>query len=184
MKKITIITLSVLLSIKGISQEFMGVKVGGSKESISNQFTSKGMKKVTSSNPNMLIFEGYIAGSTTIELYVAFTPKTNVAWKFMVYLPKSNDWYNLKTQYNKYVALFTEKYGQPNSSYSEFLTPYYEGDGYEMSAIGLNKCIYSSFWETYAVEITEYKQVMLSYENKDNASLNKTEKNQINNANF
>ena len=183
MKKITFIALSVLLSIKGISQEFMGVKVDGSKQTISSQFVGKGMKRIESSNPNTLVFNGYVNGSL-IELYVAFTPKSNLAWKFMVYLPKCTDWYELKGSYNKYLELFTDKYGEPNSSYSTFLSPYYEGDGYEMSAVGINKCLYSAFWDKYSVEITEYKQVRLVYENSDNALIKKNESDQISNANF
>lgn len=183
MKKIAVITLGLLLSIKGISQEFMGVKVDGSKATITSQFIAKGMTKVNSANPSTLIFNGNISG-TNVELYVAFTPKTNVAWKFMVYLPKRTNWYELKGDYEKYVELFTNKYGTPTSSYNTFLSPYYDGDGYEMSAVGLDKCVYASYWNNYSVEISQYKQVRLWYENSENAEINKKEKNQINNANF
>lgn len=183
MKKIIIITLGLFLSLKGISQEFMGVKVEGGKSSITNQFTEKGLTKVTSANPNVLIFEGDVNG-TNVELYVAFTPKTNVAWKFSVYLPKRTNWYELKGDYEKYVQIFTNKYGAPTTSYSTFLSPYYEGDGYEMSAVSLDKTSYACFWDVYSIEITKYKQVRLGYENIENEKLNREEKNEINNATF
>lgn len=183
MKKIAVITLALLVSIKGISQEFMGVKVDGSKATVTSQLISKGMVKSTTSTPSALIFKGYVS-NTEIELFVFFTPKTNLAWKFVVYLPKRTSWYDLKSDYEKYLELFTNKYGTPTSSYNTFLSPYYEGDGYETSAVGLDKCLYSAFWEKYSVEISKYKQVKLTYENSENAEINKKEKNQINNANF
>ena len=183
MKKFAVITLGLLLSIKGISQEFMGVKVDGSKATITSQLINKGMTKSASSVPTTLVFKGYVS-NTEIELYVFFTPKTNLAWKFFVYLPKRTGWYELKGDYEKYLELFTNKYGTPTSTYNTFLSPYYEGDGYEMSAVGLDKCLYASYWEKYSVEISQYKQVRLSYENTENAEINKREKNQINNANF
>ena len=183
MKIIATITVGLLLSIKGIGQEFMGVKVGGSKASITSQLVNKGMIKTKSTNPNTLVFNGYVS-DIKVELFVFFTPKTNIAWKFMVYLPKRTNWYELKEDYEKYLDLFTNKYGTPSSSYNTFLSPYYEGDGYEMSAVELDKCLYSAFWENYSVEISEYKQVRLGYENSENAKINTREKNQLNNANF
>lgn len=183
MKKTTIIIALLVITLTSFGQEFMGIKVDGSKATITSQFLGKGMTKLQSSTPTTLVFKGY-ANSVDVEVYVFFTPKTNLAWKFMVYLPKRSDWYELKGEYQRYAELFSSKYGEPTSSYSSFLSPYYEGDGYEISAVALNKCLYSSFWSKYSVEISEYKQVRLTYENSENALTNKAERNQINSATF
>ena len=183
MKKISIFALALTLSLTTIAQDFMGISVDGSRSSIRSKFLAKEFTEKKISSPSALLFNGYVSG-TPIEVYVFFSPKSNIAWKFVVYLPKHDNWDELKRDYENYFELFTNKYGTPTSSYNTFISPYYEGDGYEISAVGLDKCVYSSFWDKYSVEISKYKQVRLWYENSDNAEINKKEKNQINNANF
>lgn len=184
MKKITILGLALALSLTAICQDFMGINVDGSRATIRSKFLAKQFTETRISSPNTLLFNGYVSGKP-IEVYVFFTPKSNIAWKFAVYLPKHIDWYELKGEYNKYLDLLTEKYGAPSSTYSTFLSPYYEGDGYEISAVGLEKSLFSAFWETfYSIEITKYKQVRISYESKTNSDIFSKENNQINNANF
>jgi hypothetical protein len=165
------------------AQEFMGIKVDGSKQHITSQFIAKGFKKKTEL-PTTIVYSGELNGSK-IEVYATFTPKTNKCWKFSVWMPEETSWYTLKSKYEKYVSIFTEKYGKPDSDYAMFLTPYYEGDGYEMSAVSLEKCLYSSFWgEKYAVEISKYKQIKIHYENPTNSKLFDQEKKQVDNTIF
>jgi hypothetical protein len=184
MKKISIFALALTLSLTTIAQDFMGISVDGSKSIIRSKFLAKQFTEKKISSPSALLFNGHVSG-TPIEVYVFFSPKSNIAWKFVVYLPKQSDWYALKNEYNKYLDLLTEKYGKPSSLYSTFLSPYYEGDGYEISAVGIDKCLFSAFWNaSYSLEISKYKQVKITYENTKNSEISAKETNQIDNANF
>lgn len=160
--------------------EFMGIPVDGTKSEVIAQFKAKGFS-VTSNNPkdNAIQFKG-VAGGVSMEVFAAFTPVSGRCWSFMVFLPKEDNWYDIKEQYKKYVDIFKGKYGEPRASYDFFSTPYYEGDGYEMSALQLGKCTYSTFWEKYSVQISKYKQVKLQYENPANGDLLDKEKEKVN----
>lgn len=161
------------------AQEFMGIKVDGTKTDLVTKFKAKGFK-VTSNQEGSVIMDGGNIGGTEVEIVILFTPKTKVAWKFAVFLPKRIDWYTIKAEYEKYKELFVTKYGEPESDYHFFSSPYYEGDGYEISAIGLEKCHYACYWKDYySIEISKYKQVKISYENPTNTLLNKQEKTKI-----
>ena len=119
-------------------------------------------------------------GSTDIELLVLFTPKTKKAWKFVVYLPKQSTWYALKSQYKEYLEMLIGKYGQPKNEYHFFSSPYEDGDGYEMTAVTVEKCTYAAYWEdTYSIEISKYSQVKIAYENPINTEIYSQEKKQI-----
>lgn len=178
MKKLLFLTL-LFLNINSHAQEFMGIKVDGTKADLITKFKAKGFK-VTSNEEGSLFMDGGNIGGTDVEVLVLFTPKTKVAWKFVVFLPKRNDWYTIKAEYEKYKDLFTTKYGEPESDYHFFSSPYYEGDGYEMSAVGLEKCHYACYWKDYySIDISKYKQVKIAYENPTNTLLNRQEKTKI-----
>jgi hypothetical protein len=125
--------------------------------------------------------EGNI-GSKTYEIVISVTPKTKQVWKLSVYLPKSENWSRIKDEYNEYLDLLTTKYGKPEKTYAFFASPYKEGDGYEMIAVGLEKCYYTAFWEDtigVSIQISKFKQVNVSYENKKNSELRDAEKKEI-----
>ena len=108
------------------------------------------------------------------------TPISKKVWKFAVYLPAQTSWYSIKNQYQAKLSTLKDKYGEPKSSYENFINPYYEGDGYEMSAVTLDKVNYSAFWDNgISIEISKYKQVKICYENAENSALDDTEKTKI-----
>lgn len=165
------------------SQEFLGIKVDGNKQLIQKKFTEKGYKYVSYSN-DILTLKGK-AGSNNIELHIVFTPKTKIAWKFVVYLPEQYNWFDIKKQYLEYLEMLTSKYGEPKSTYDFFSDPYYEGDGFEMSAVKLDKCNYAAYWEEkYSIEISKFSQVRISYENPVNSAIFSNEKMEIEKATF
>jgi len=164
------------------AQEFMGVKVEGDKLNLISQFKSKGFVLKGDSKQDAVIMEGNI-GSKTYEIVISVTPKTKQVWKLSVYLPKSENWSRIREEYNEYLDLLTTKYGKPEQTYAFFASPYKEGDGYEMSAIGLEKCYYSAYWEDnigISIQISKFKQVKVSYENKKNVELLEVEKKEVN----
>lgn len=66
------------------------------------------------------------------------------------------------------------KYGEPDNDFAFFKSPYYEGDGYEESAIKLGKGVFSAFWTGSAeqlgslhVSIEKNLTVMVRYEAPD-----------------
>jgi hypothetical protein len=158
----------------------MGIKVGGTREEVIYKFRAKGFTVVKNrADENTVIMAGK-AGSMPIELYASFTPISGKCWALTVYLPEQTSWYSLKNQYEEYLEIMTSKYGRPNSSYSSFITPYYEGDGYELSALKLEKCIYSAFWNTCYIQMSKYLQVKIQYENTINSGLLDAERERVN----
>ncbi len=102
----------------------------------------------------------------------------------VAYLDEDISWSSLKYTYMRFLEILTDKYGNPDGSNESFTTPYYEGDGYELSAVGLDKVNYSAYWlnksaMNLGVEISTFKQVKLTYENKELMSLKRTEQAQI-----
>lgn len=159
--------------------EFMGIEVDGTRSQIINQFTQKGFK-VNQKTENAITFKGEINGRE-IELITLYTVKSGKCWKFAVYLPKKISWYSLKQEYEEYVEILKNKYGTPTNNFATFISPYYEGDGYELTAVQIEKCIYSCFWGTKIyIEISKYNQVSIKYENETNSDLNEKEKSETN----
>lgn len=115
------------------------------------------------------------------NISVISTPKSNAVWKVVVYLPKQSSWYSLKSDYEAFVKSFTAKYGSPTKSYGFFSKPYYEGDGYEMTALNVGKCTYFTYWEilggTIAVQINKLGEVTFQYEDKINGDKKSAEEN-------
>jgi hypothetical protein len=70
--------------------------------------------------------------------------------------------------YDNAVALYTKKYGQPRDSLRFFKSPYYDGDGYEFSAVRNGKAYISSFWEVgdsaIMIEVTNTGGVAVVYQ--------------------
>ncbi len=181
MKNIIVTTMVVVLTTTALlGQEFLGVKVDGKKETVIAAFKSKGFAPSGEMSDNVVTMKGVAAGKN-IEINIVSTPLTKTVWKFSVYLPKQSNWYSLKAQYEEYLKLLTEKYGEPTNMYNFFSSPYEEGDGYEMTAVYAEKCHYAAFWKQgYAINISQWKQVNIVYENDVNSDLNRKEKDQVN----
>lgn len=183
MKRINLMVAICLLSIMTYGQEFLGVKVDGTKQEVINKFIAKGFRVVPIKNgiQTATTMKGNYAG-TNYEIIIINTPITKKVWKIAVYLPEQISWYSLKSEYNKYLEILTSKYGQPDNSYDFFSSPYYEGDGYEMTALAIEKCNYASYWldVIISIEISKYKQIKISYENKANSDLDDQEKEKLN----
>lgn len=181
MKKPLFLFISTLIISLSYGQEFLGIKVGGKKEAVINAFKSKGFKVSPSSNiikDNVIRLNGS-AGGKNLEVAIVCTPKSKIVWKFSVYLPEQSSWYLLKSDYEEHLKLLKNKYGEPNAEYSFFSSPYEEGDGYEMTAVSIEKCTYSAFWPSQigiSIKISKFKQVNISYENAVNSALDDKER--------
>lgn len=163
----------------------MGIKVDGKKDAVINAFKTKGFKvnPIHDVNKDDVIRMDGEAGGKKLEVGIACTPKSKTVWKFSVYLPKQSSWYYLKNDFEEYLKLLKDKYGDPISKYSFFSSPYEEGDGYEMTAVGVEKCNYAAYWSDQIgiwIKISKYKQVNINYENAINSALYDKEKAELN----
>jgi hypothetical protein len=180
MKKLLVFAM-VLVSVVSYGQEFMGVKVDGKKDLAITTFKSKGFI-LTDDSDGSAVMKGKI-GSDPAELFILYSPITKTVWSYKVFLPKQTTWSYLKSDYEKYLNILTEKYGSPEKTYTFFSSPYDEGDGYEMTAVAVDKCTYAAFWtkeQGVRIKISKYKQVQISYENAKNSELDDAETKSIN----
>jgi hypothetical protein len=178
MKKILLLCLSLFIKKTINAQFFDGVKIDGSLTSVVENYKKKGYT-VVKNIENGVSMKGKALGDN-IELLIFGTPKTKLAYKAVVFLTEEKSWHSIKTSYNDLLENLKSKYGEPNSSYGFFKDPYYEGDGYEVSAVKLEKCFYVSFWEdkdnaNIMLSISEYMQVRIGYENAKNILIKEEE---------
>lgn len=184
MKKLFLLLIAaMMLSVSTMSQSFNGVQISGDINSFISSMKSKGYVFHKWMNGGGAIMKGQIGGNN-VEVYVSVTPKTKVVWKVSVYFSEVSTWGDMKTDYFKFKQLITDKYGAPGSEYEYFSNPYYEGDGYEMTALSVGKAVYSSFWFDQAklnieVSATKFSQLRITYENAANVELFDKEKKQL-----
>lgn len=180
-KALIIIFLSFAMNFS-FSQSFDGVPISGDLPTAVARYKAKGYtldKYITSG----AILNGKIL-MNNIQLFIFVTPKTKKVYKVVAYLDEDISWSSLKFTYMKFLGILTDKYGNPDGFTESFITPYYEGDGYELSAVGLEKVDYNAYWLNKAemnigVEISKFKQVKLTYENKALMSLKRDEQSQL-----
>lgn len=181
MKKILVVAIALIASVSVFAQEFMGIKIDGNKDIVINQFKAKGFKLSPTNDIklNYTSMEGIVNGKS-MELLICHTPTSKLVWKVIVTLPKQSTWSDLKSEYEKYKDILVKKYGQPSNDFHFFSSPYDEGDGYEMTAVALEKCTYSSYFtnegNSISIEVTKWKEVDISYENEKNRLIKNKEK--------
>lgn len=189
MKKNLFVLLFTILSFSVSAQYFDGVKIEGGLEAAVSKFKAKGY-----------ILKNYIEGgvgasmegkilNTKIELLIFVTPKTKQVFKAVIYMPKENDWSEMKSEYQRYFNVLRDKYGIEDNKFDFFKKPYYEGDGYEMSAVANEKAVFAAYWINkdncnIAVSISKYQQVEITYENVKWIEIAGRERDDINNTKF
>lgn len=178
MKKLIALTTIVLFSFIANAQYFDGVYIGGDLATVVSKYKTKGYTLRKTFDGGVLM-KGIVSYSP-VEIYIVTTPISKKVYKVAAYFEEKTSWYSLKTEYKKYLQILKDKYGSPDSQFDYFEEPYYEGDGYEMSAVALEKVHYTAFWigndnTNIAVDITKWKQVSLTYENALNAQLKSKE---------
>lgn len=178
MKKLILLLAFVTLGVASYGQDFLGIKPSGSKAVTINQFKAKGFWTSGYESNMATSMKGYVNGQL-LEINIVYTPITKTVCKFSIYMPEQTSFYFLKQEYNKYVTLFTNKYGAASTKYEYFTEPYYEGDGYELQAVDLEKATFSTYWlastMNLSVNISKWKQVNIIYENKANMDLKDAE---------
>ena len=171
-----------LLALFAEGQSFDGIPIKGDLNTAVARFKAKGYKVVKPFKDGMALTG--MTGNRMMELYIMVTPITKQVSRIVFYLPKRTDWISLKTDYLDLKYLLTKKYGDPTNDYDFFSDNYKEGDGNEFLGVVLGKCRYLTIWNTennldVGIDISEYGQVRLSYENQQLTRLMTIEKEKI-----
>ena len=178
MKKITILFAAILLSIYSFAQQFDGVDINGDYQVAVGKYKAKGYKVVETFAKGCK-FEGNFGGQS-VELYLFKTLKSNLLCKAVIYFGERSTWYSIKSEYENFKEIMTKKYGTPTSEHSFFRSPYHAGDGYEETAVKVEKAVFSSYWfnkngASIGCEISKYMSIKIVYENDANMAISKSE---------
>lgn len=159
--------------------DFKGIPLEGDLDSYVSKMKEAGYNFIKIVDGDIALMEGKFTGKDA-QIYISATPKTKTVCRVFVFLEKHTSWTSLKNEYFKYKDLYKQKYGEDSESFEFFKDPYYEGDGYELQAVGLDKCNYATFYNTdkgtIAIEIASTKAILIGYEDKININLFKEEK--------
>lgn len=183
--KIVLIALLFIASPVVRAQEVMGVKVGGPFSTFDSLIKDKGCKFLFPLTDNVAGYSG-VVGSFDVELYVYLTPITNQVWKAVLSFEEHGSFSSLNNQFEILVGALTNKYGNPSGKINYFDDPYELGDGYEMTAVRINKCHYLTYWKSefenewsIYIKISSTKNVTIHYENTKGTALFDQETNQL-----
>lgn len=158
--------------------EFRGIPVSGNLNTFVGKLGGLGYK-VAERSDNAVLMEGKFTGKD-VEIIVFSSKKTKTVWKVLVRFDKATSWSSLKYDYEYYKSAFTKKYGNPETSYEFFSDPYYEGDGYELQAVRVEKCHYVSFYNTEGgvvyIEMDKSERLCVHYEDSVGTEKQKKER--------
>lgn len=160
---------------------FKDIPIDGNVKDFADKLSKKGFTYVKGLEGNIVRMEGKFADFNA-EVWLMATPKTKIIWKIVVLTDKYTSWSSIKADFEKYKELYTKKYGKPSEDFHFFSRPYYEGDGYEMQALKLEKCTYITFFELpeggIVIEMTKWGNISFSYEDNINVKIKRSESEQ------
>lgn len=173
MKKIsTILTILFLFVISVSAQtehmKFMGIPITGTPVQMGAKLRAKGFVFKEKLDEDIREYTGKFAGSNvTIDV----VSRNNLVWKILVAYPEVSSFSRLRNDYNDMVTQFSIKYGSPSKHYEFFKDPYYDGDGYELQALELDKCTYFTIWKldygNIAIQMSSNASLWISYEDAE-----------------
>ena len=182
MKKLFFTMLLCVISISVSAQEhltFKGIPIDGSLTSFVEKLKVNGFKQDYVGSDSAIMKGDFGGNVCVIAIYA--TKISKKVHSIGVVVKESNSWYTLKSTYEEYKSSLTLKYGK-GDSVEYFLSPYEAGDGYEMSALRRDKCIYRTKFETLKgdimlaiCDIEGGGNVILCYSDKANSELSKAE---------
>lgn len=128
---------------------------------------------------NVVVMQGLYEGER-VEIYVFSTPISRIAYQIVVCYPETHSWQLLKSRYSNTVKQFVQRYGIPSDHSELFLSPFYEGDGYEIEAVKDEKCKYASYFKAkngyVDIRISKLCHVNITFIDDKNADIYKQEK--------
>lgn len=150
MKKIFVALIISLVALSANAQEHLkvkGIPIDGNLTSFIAKLKAAGCKTDSrlSEALGTPVLVGDFAGMSECK-FSFITTENNTVCKVLIFTRDYTGWYNTKHQYNEMKELFNTKYNLIND-FEYFHSPYYEGDGYELSAIKQEKATYKSFFD-------------------------------------
>ena len=138
--------------------------------------TTPDFSKVATTNEGYIMSGKFIDRNALVTLHA--TPKTNLFYRANIFFNEHTSWYSLKSEFLEVVKYYKAKYKSISSSRT-FIDPYFEGDGYELQGVSMDKCFYYESFEAeggkISIEISDMKRVQIRYEDKNNAKKNEQE---------
>lgn len=157
---------------------FRDIPINGSEKEFGNKLLEIGYE--ATAHPSA--FTGKFIGEDC-TIFLLSSEYTKSVYSIGISFNSENRWITLKSTYNNIKEMYSEKYGKPSMSREYFDSPYYDGDGYELSAVKQNKCNYISFWEmengSISLAIHTDCSIALLYSDKANKELDKKTKENI-----
>lgn len=186
MKIVGVAVLVVFLIVLAPAQEVMGIKIQGRISDVVAKFEEKGFaEKVSKKNVTYMLGR---VGNRDVELWLACTPKTKLAWKAQVAFKDKFAWDELRTQFEEMRDAFIEIYGEPSYDNNFFNSPSAEGDGNWTFTVSLDEAHFASAWafddHVILLEISKRRQVTVSYDNTANRAIDDMERAHVDRIDF
>jgi hypothetical protein len=166
------------------AQSLLGIPFSGNTNTFKNELVKKGfvVQPNKTGVKNVFILKGTILGREC-NVFVFGTPKTNQVYKMVAYTPEETNFTDLSSTFDVIQGYLEEKYGKGEDECLDyFKSPYERYDGYEMTAIKVNKylrmCLLGNKEPnmSVAILIEKYPQVKMIWENVANTEVNKAER--------
>lgn len=159
-----------------IHMKFMGIEMNCAVDIAMLDLEKKGFEIIDIRKEGYIMSGKFIDRNALVTLHA--TPKTNLFYRANIFFNEHTSWYSLKSEFLEVVKYYKAKYKSISSSRT-FIDPYYEGDGYELQGVSMDKCFYYERFEAeggkISIEINDMKRVQIRYEDKNNAKKNEQE---------
>lgn len=150
------------------SPKFKGIPVEGDAAVFVDGLKNAGFTYVTEGDEYYLL-KGPFAGFNDCRVIVSRTAATNMVAKVTAVTEVYSTWFSMRSDYEDIKEAYTQKYGVPDSDHHFFSPPYKLGDGYEETAVRVDKCHYLTIWHvdgyTIGIRITSGMKICIGYEN-------------------
>ena len=179
MKKLLFLFLSVIAFYSAYAQQehltFKGIPIDGQAGPFVEKLKQQGFTVKQTLKDGDVVMDGIFANNDC-EIFILVTPKTKTIWKIGIFNKrKYTNWSSIKMDYDELKNLYTQKYGNPSHDYHFFSSPYELGDGYEISALKLDKCTYYTAYDVksgyISIKMSSTCQIIMSYEDALNSAL-------------
>ena len=159
-----------------IHMKFMGIEMNCAVDIAMLDLEKKGFEIIDIRKEGYIMSGKFIDRNALVTLHA--TPKTNLFYRANIFFNEHTSWYSLKSEFLEVVKYYKAKYKSISSSRT-FIDTYYEGDGYELQGVSMDKCFYYERFEAeggkISIEISDMKRVQIRYEDKNNAKKNEQE---------
>ena len=179
MKQILLLAVALFLSFGAMAQTqhftFRDIPINGTVEEVGAKLKELGYTPTDSPSK----YTGQFIGEDC-AIYLLDSDYTKMVYSIVAQFEPASRWSSLKADFREVKELCTSKYGKPTLSRESFSSPYYDGDGYEMTAVKVDKCNYVAQWKVENGEVTvlisKSGSIAIYYTDKTNEELDEKAK--------